>query len=296
MDILNAVCFGEVLWDIFPDSERIGGAPLNGASRLSSMGITTKMISKTGEDKAGKDIVSYLQSNGVGTEHVIPDASYPTGKVNVTLSKNRSATYEIPYPSAWDKIELSDKMIAEVEQADAFIFGSLVCRDKISRRTLFDLLSKAAFKIFDLNLRPPHYDIRILTKLMKQSDFLKFNDDELFEISAKLGSPYNSLEQNLNYIAEKTSSQSVCVTKGSHGAVLLKDNRLYYNSGFKIRVKDTVGAGDSFLASLIAKLLQKEETQKALDYACAVGALVAGEEGANPQLKVERIENFMFPK
>lgn len=110
-----------------------------------------------------------------------------------------------------------------------------------------------------------------------------------------LGSPYNSLEQNLNFIAKNTPAKTICVTKGPHGAVLLKDEKLYYNSGFKIKVKDTVGAGDSFLASLIAKLLKKEDPQKALNHACAVGALVAGREGANPVLTKEEIQEFMFP-
>jgi len=110
-----------------------------------------------------------------------------------------------------------------------------------------------------------------------------------------LGSLFNSLEQNLLFISEKTNTKSICVTKGSHGAVLLSEGKLYYNSGYQIKVKDTVGAGDSFLASLIAKLFTKENPQKALDYACAVGALVAGSEGANPKLEVEEIKKFMFP-
>ncbi len=131
---------------------------------------------------------------------------------------------------------------------------------------------------------------------MQKSDFLKFNDDELFEIAESLGSVYNSLEQNLMFISEKTNTSSICVTKGSHGAVFLHNGKLFYNSGFKIKVRDTVGAGDSFLASLIAKLLQKEDPQKALNLACAVGALVAASEGANPVLKEDTIQKFMFPE
>jgi len=292
---IKAVCFGEVLWDIFPDKARIGGAPLNVASRLSATGIKTEIISRIGTDQKGKEILAYLKSNNVGTENIETDATYPTGMVKVTLSSSGSATYEISYPSAWDKIEVSGSSMNSVKKADVFIFGSLVCRDEISRNTLFHLLETAKYKVFDINLRPPHYQKEALQQLMQKADFIKFNDEELFEIAAMFGSLFNSLEQNLLFISEKTNTKSICVTKGSHGAVLLSEGKLYYNSGYKIKVKDTVGAGDSFLASLIAKLLTKENPQKALDYACAVGALVAGSEGANPKLEVEEIKKFMFP-
>ena len=292
---IKAVCFGEVLWDIFPDKARIGGAPLNVASRLSATGIKTEIISRIGTDQKGKEILAYLKSNNVGTENIETDATYPTGMVKVTLSSSGSATYEITYPSAWDKIEVSGSSMNSVKKADVFIFGSLVCRDEISRNTLFHLLETAKYKVFDINLRPPHYQKEALQQLMQKADFIKFNDEELFEIAAMFGSLFNSLEQNLLFISEKTNTKSICVTKGSHGAVLLSEGKLYYNSGYKIKVKDTVGAGDSFLASLIAKLFTKENPQKALDYACAVGALVAGSEGANPKLEVEEINKFMFP-
>jgi len=292
---IKAVCFGEVLWDVFPDKARIGGAPLNVASRLSATKIETEIISRIGTDQKGKEILAYLKNNNVGTENIETDATYPTGMVNVSLSSSGSATYEIAYPSSWDKIEVSGSSLNAVSKADVFIFGSLVCRDEISRYTLFDLLESANYKVFDINLRPPHYQKEVLQHLMQKADFIKFNDEELFEIAAMLGSPFNSLEQNLLFISEKTNTKSICVTKGSHGAVLLSEGKLVYNSGYQIKVKDTVGAGDSFLASLIAKFLTKENPQKALDYACAVGALVAGSEGANPKLEAEEIKKFMFP-
>jgi fructokinase len=130
---------------------------------------------------------------------------------------------------------------------------------------------------------------------MEKADFIKFNDDELYEVCKTLGSKYNSLEQNIKFIAEKTKTTKVCVTKGPHGAVLLYDDKLFYNSGFQIKVMDTVGAGDSFLGSLISQLLGKVTPQKAIDFACAVGALVAQSEGANPKIAKEHIEGFVNP-
>jgi fructokinase len=110
-----------------------------------------------------------------------------------------------------------------------------------------------------------------------------------------MGSKYNSLEQNLMYVADKTNTKHICVTKGHHGAVLLYNDKLYYNSGFLIKVIDTVGAGDSFLGSLISQLLNGVNPQTAIDFACAIGAMVAQSEGANPNFLRSEIDDFINP-
>lgn len=291
--LLKVVCFGEILFDVFPDEERIGGAPLNVASRLSSLGIHTEMISKIGKDEKGEQVLAYLNENKIHASNIKMDAKHPTGLVKVSLSSRGSATYEFTYPSAWDHIELTDGIKESVKNADAFIYGSLACRDAVTRKTLFELLKIAKYKIFDFNLRPPHYTYDNLVELIQFADFIKFNDDELFEFSEAIGSKYNSMEQNIRFISERYPNTTICVTKGRHGAILLAEDTFYYNSGYKINVKDTVGAGDSFLASLIGKLLLGEDYQNSLDYACAIGALVAGESGANPHLDENRILEFM---
>ncbi|MCM4155518.1 carbohydrate kinase [Gramella sp. AN32] len=292
---LNIVCFGEILIDVFPDMERIGGAPLNVASRLASMGADVEMISKVGSDAKGGQLKNYLQGKSIRIDNIEEDPEHKTGMVDVQLSQGGSATYTIEYPAAWDKIDLTEDILNSVKNADALVYGSLVCRDEVSRKTLLSLLPQAKYRILDYNLRPPHYNKELLIELMKHANFIKFNDDELFEIAALMGSKYNSLEQNLLFMAVNSKADTICVTKGRHGAVLMRDKKFFYNSGYKINVKDTVGAGDSFLGTLIAKLLQGQPPQKALDCACAVGALVASKEGANPELSSETIENFMNP-
>jgi fructokinase len=131
---------------------------------------------------------------------------------------------------------------------------------------------------------------------MLKADFIKLNDEELWEISRKLESPYNSFEQNIKFIAEMTNTKQVCVTKGAFGAVLYYHDKFFYNSGYFIKVVDTVGAGDSFLATLTVRLLKGKSPQKSLNYACAIGALVAGQEGANPKLSDLEVRKYMMLK
>ena len=292
--LLSIVCFGEVLWDIFPTHKKIGGAPLNVSLRMNSLGVNTTMISRVGDDDNGKDIISFLNNQNISSNSIQVGEEYKTGVVNVMINEKGNASYDILYPSSWDKIALTNEMIEKVSESDAFVFGSLICRDEVSRSTLYGLLDKAKYKVLDANLRAPYYTKEILDELMLKADFIKLNDEELYEISQQLESPYNSFEQNIKFIAEKTNTKHVCVTKGAFGAVLYYNGKFYYNSGYFIKVVDTVGAGDSFLASLLVKLLRGKSPQKALNYACAVGALVAGQEGANPKFSNTEIKKYMM--
>lgn len=295
VDKIKAVCFGEVLFDNFPTHSKIGGAPLNVALRLQSYGVEVAIISSVGTDKDGSKIINYLKDSGVNTDLIQSNGEYSTGQVNVILNDKGIASYDIKYPVSWDKIE--HKAIHDIflKTSDVFIFGSLVCRDESSFSTLLRLLKLAKYKVFDVNLRTPYYTDKLLLELLELSNFIKFNDDELFEIAGYLNSKYNSLEQTVEYIAKETNTETICVTKGAYGAVLYHKEKFYYNSGYRIKVLDTVGSGDSFLASVIYKLFNGDGPQAAIDFGCAVGAMVAKSEGANPILSNSRIAKFMNP-
>jgi fructokinase len=287
----RAVCFGEVLWDIFPTYKNIGGAPLNVALRLQSFGINTSVISRLGQDENGNELLQYINDKAVNTSNIQIDEVHKTGCVKVILDKSGSAQYEIEYPVAWDKIEVTEKGVEAVKSSDAFIFGSLACRDNEARNSLLNLLQYSAYKVFDVNLRPPFYSVDLLLSLMNKADFIKCNEDELLEISIALNFKSTSITEQIKFLSHQTQTKQICVTKGKEGAVLLYNNQFYSNNGYLVSVVDTVGAGDSFLATLISQFLHKKNPGEALSYACAVGALVAGKEGANPELFDAEIYN-----
>lgn len=293
---LKAIAYGEVLWDVFTNEKKIGGAPLNVALRMKSLGCDVAMISCVGNDEDGKAILETVKDLGLETASIITSKDFPTGLVNVTLDKTGSATYEIKYPSAWDKIIVNDEAKKLTNEADVLIYGSLVCRDEVSRKSLEELLETNVYKVFDVNLRKPHYNYEILEQLMKSANFVKFNDEEILEISSALSFPHTDLKENMNFISSLADVKGICVTRGKHGALLLWEGTFYENNGYPIVVADTVGAGDSFLATLVTSLLTDKKPQEALDFACAMGALVAGSPGANPKISLAQIENIMNRK
>lgn len=292
---INAVSYGEVLFDVFGEEKKIGGAPLNLALRTASFGFPVAMISAVGNDEDGKVICDYVRENQLDTSGIMTTQDYDTGIVQVTLNDRGSATYKIKFPSAWDFIELNENVQNIVQNADVFFFGSLSCRNDVSRNTLFSLLNfnPKMFKVFDVNLRKPFYNIELLEQLMNKADFIKFNDEEISEISSELGFQSDNLEENIQFVSEKTSTKSICVTLGKHGSILLWDDRIYRHGGYPVTVADTVGAGDSFLASLTAKLLTGHSPDDALDFASAVGAMVATFTGANPKIEYSQLDTFI---
>lgn len=292
---VSVSCFGEVLWDCFDSGKRLGGAPLNMCVRINSLGIKADMLSAVGNDELGAELLSEITSKGVSCEYIAINSDKKTSTVEVTLDSGGSASYEIVADTAWDNIALTDELLSKVKSSDVFVFGSLIGRSEASLATLNQLVDVANFKVFDVNLRAPHYKLETLVDLMNKADFIKLNDEELYEIAKAMGCKFHSLEQNLAFIAQQTNTDYLCVTKGSHGALLTIKGENFYNSGYLISVIDTVGAGDSFLGSLIYQLCSNDDAQYAVDFACAVGAMVAESSGATPTLTHQQISEFMNP-
>lgn len=288
--------FGEILWDNLPTGKVLGGAPVNLLTHLAALGADCSVISRCGNDADGAALREAIRRKHVAIDFIQTDPQLATSQVLVQLDTEGCAHYDIVYPCAWDKIQAGEAAKTRVAQSDVFIFGSLSVRDAVSRQALAELLPHASFKIFDVNLRPPHYQLAHLSDMMRQADFIKLNDDELHEIATALGSPYRSIEQNIRFIAEHTHTRQICVTLGKHGALYFCDGELFAHHGYRVTVADTVGAGDSFLAGFIHQYLQRKPPQEILAFACALGSLVASRHGATPEVSLAEIEAMMNPR
>ena len=290
----NIICYGEVLWDVFPSGlKKIGGAPLNVALRLKTMGCHSGLITKVGDDHLGKELIDYVAAQELPIETFQKDKTYKTGEVLVHLDASGTASYTISKDVAWDYIQLTENIKNKVSEADAFIFGTLAARSEVSRVTLMALLDLAKFRVLDVNLRPPHYTKEILEIVLQKADFIKMNDEELFEIVNLFGFESRDEKECILHVVKKFETKQICVTRGSKGAILYTNGSFYNHPGYKVKVVDTVGAGDTFLATLLIQILQGQNPDTALDYASALGAMVAGSEGANPNFTKQEITAFM---
>ncbi|WP_152269417.1 carbohydrate kinase family protein [Agriterribacter humi] len=276
----TAVCFGEILWDILPDARLPGGAPMNVAYHLNHLQVPTAMISRVGNDPLGEELLQFISSRGLGTSFIQKDEAYDTGTVLATLSGN-NVSYEIIQPVAWDFIPFSMQVQKLVSAAEYFIFGSLVARNEKSAQTLFELLETAPYKILDINLRKPHYEKKVLEYLMQHADLLKLNTDELQLLGAWYALSGSENEQ-MQALQQKFHLNTIITTRGDKGASVLHDGTYFEHPGFKVQVADTIGSGDAFLAGFISRFMLQPDIQKTLEFACKMGAFVAGRHGACP--------------
>ena len=295
--------FGEILWDCLPSGRHAGGAPFNVTCHLVQLGASASLLSAVGQDALGDEILEIAQQKGVNVEFVgRARIGLPTGTVLASVDSMGNATYEIVQPVAWDEITFSTEALEAVGKATAFIFGSLATRSPYNLAQLDHLLAvKGPLKFFDVNLRPPFADPKRIVELAARADIVKLNHDEVGQIASWLqtGEATHNPPSSLTSVAEACAAFSkatgvprICVTMGAEGAALWDRGSLTWVPAPKVVVKDTVGAGDSFMAALMIGLTRGIDSQKVLETACRLGGIVASHAGATPVLPPEIIQEF----
>ncbi len=287
--MVQSVCFGEVLWDVLPTGALPGGAPMNVAYHLNRLGISTQMISKVGEDDNGKGLLEFMQRNGIPTALIQKDPSQPTATVLATPGPNFEMQYDIVKPVAYDFIDVTPEATEAVSKAAFFIFGSLASRTPHTRNTLQRFISLANKKVFDINLRAPHYTREVVEELLQQSDIVKLNEHELELVSA-FHADISRFEDKVRLISDRYQTSGIIVTKGADGACYYDGESFYEHPGFKVQVADTIGSGDAFLAGFLSRFINKKPPQKCVEFACKLGAFVATQKGGCPDYDVQQVE------
>jgi fructokinase len=277
----EVLCVGEVLWDSLPAGLFLGGAPFNVACHLRAAGIAAAMVSRIGDDRLGEEIIRRAARYGVATDLVQVDPALPTGFVRVSLDQSGGAAYEIVAPAAWDAIALNDELLERASSARAIVFGSLAQRSSITKSTIERLWQSKALMVFDANLRPPFDDKEVVRRSLQRADVVKLSEVELAELVKWFALPTGTREA-ATAIAEEFGCGTVCITRGPEGAVMWRDGAWSEHDGFEVEVRDTVGAGDAFLAVLLAGILSGSPDNVVLKHANLIGAYVATQDGAVP--------------
>jgi fructokinase len=278
------LCVGEVLWDSLPEGLFLGGAPFNVACHLRATGTPVSMVSRVGGDRLGDEVLRRAARYGVSTDLIQVDDALPTGFVRVHVDERGNGSYEICEPVAWDAIEATETLLGRAATARAIVFGSLAQRSATSRATIARLRSvaKQALMVFDVNLRPPYEDADVVRASLAAADVVKLSEEELVRLSEWFGWDDGDQHAMLRGLAREFRCSVVCVTRGSRGAALLHDGVLTEHPGFPAEVRDTVGAGDAFLAVLLAGLLAGSSDAELLQHANLMGAYVVTQFGALP--------------
>ena len=281
------VGMGEALWDCLPEGKKIGGAPANFAYHVSQFGFNSRVVSAVGNDPLGDEILQVLAEKKVNAQ--IDRVDYPTGTVQVTLDQVGVPQYEIKEGVAWDNIPFTPALRDLALRTRAVCFGSLAQRSAVSRATINRFLDTmpdtgSELKIFDINLRQNFYTQEVLCDSMRRCNVMKINDEELVTISRIFGYPGIDLQDKCWILLAKYNLKMLILTCGTNGSYVFTPVLISFQETPKVKVADTVGAGDSFTATFTAAILKGLSIPEAHKLAVEVSAFVCTQSGAMPTL------------
>ena len=282
MEKITAI--GEILFDIYPKTKNLGGAPLNFLYHVYKLTGEGNIISRVGNDILGDKAIKFLNSSGISTSYIQIDHLHPTGVANVKLNKNKVPTFRIDEGRAYDFIENVEKVNQLInKRTDCLYFGSLAQRSKVTKNTIQSLFGKRIKYFCDLNIRQNFYTKEVIKKSLQNTYALKINLDELKLINKLLLGERFFLEKAANKVLEKFNIELLAVTKGDEGTVLLSPNETDEYEITPSKIVDTLGAGDAFAAVFCIGYLRKWELSKTNKLANEFAAEICKIKGALPK-------------
>jgi len=277
---------GEILFDLFPDYERIGGAPFNFAVHLKNLGTRVRFFSRIGNDVHGTRILRKIKYHTLDAKDIQPDSEHPTGKVIIRLDKNGTPDFKILSDTAFDYISSETvKNSCDIKDAELIYFGTLIQRTQYGSNSLKHLLSQVSgstIKFCDINLRPHCFTEKTVRESLAYADVIKLNRQELLALK-KITSYYGSDREVIKQLSEKYEIKTIAVTNGAEESILFTDNIFYTAAPPHLDIiTDTVGAGDAFAAVLANGLIKKLPPAHILHTANKLASAVCGIMGAIP--------------
>ena len=296
---MNIVSIGEILWDVFPDGERLGGAPLNFSAHSSRLGERVFFLSAVGDDERGREARRRAGELGLDPGLVQTVAGTPTGTVSVQVGAEGHPAFTIHRPAAYDCFHLEDALAQQLAAAapEWVYYGTLHQAHPRARAETARLLEvlPSAQRFYDINLRPDCWSPELLEVLLRQSDAVKLNEDEAEVLDRLFGCRHASLAEFTASWSERMRWRAVAVTRGAAGCAVRMGSEYAEAPGFPIQVVDTVGSGDAFAAAFLHGLGQGWDPLRAGTFANRLGALVASRAGAVPAWTREECEVLPVP-
>jgi fructokinase len=291
---MKIISIGEVLWDVFGDTEHLGGAAFNFAAHAKILGHSVSFISAVGEDRRGRRVLEKMETMGLPTRFIRQVKNHPTGIVTVSLDASGQPHFTIHRPAAYDFPGLSKGDLAELSshRPDWIYFGTLFQMSPKAKALTVKVIdvNQEARRFYDVNLRENCYEASLVNELMARATAVKLNDQEADMIQTMFGWSYRSLEDFCRGTARTFGWEAVCVTRGEAGCVLLVGDNYVEAEGYEVRVADTVGAGDAFAAAFLHGMGRGWPAQEVADFANRVGALIASRPGGTPSWIIEEAE------
>jgi len=290
---------GEILWDLLPGAMLLGGAPFNFIHRIHSLGDRGIMMSRLGKDDLGKQAFGRIESLGLDTSYIQWDDTYPTGTVEVTVDSDGNPDFYIVPDVAYDYLVPPDDLTSVASVTDCVCYGTLAQRCDRSRETIHLLLEHFcdSLKFLDINLRKNCFTTGSVRRSLEAADVLKLNDDEVIRLTDKLDMKSRTIPDFCEEAADRWSLMYCLVTLGGDGVFAFSfESGPMYIPGYRVKVSDTIGAGDGFSAGFVHRIVRGDSLRVAGELGNILGALVASKQGGTAPVTKTEIERLAQDK
>ena len=283
---------GEILFDLFGNNKKLGGAPFNFAFHLKKLGFQVRFVSRVGEDALGREILYFLKQHQFDLTDIQIDPNHDTGTVKVTMSHEGHA-FTITPDTAWAHLVFDRGLSTLLQQScDLLYFGSLIQHSKKGITLIQKVMSQkqSGTTVFcDLNLRPGFYGPGVIKAALRASDILKLSREEWLEISdIRISETLN--KKTMGPFMTAHDLKLIVLTLGSLGSQWITREKSHSCPPLSLKkVVDTVGAGDAYAAISAAGWLKKLPIDTIMDLASEFAGHICGIKGALPE--DERIYN-----
>ncbi|MBW2604251.1 MAG: carbohydrate kinase [Deltaproteobacteria bacterium] len=278
---------GEILFDLFENEKQLGGAPFNFAYHLKNFGFPVRYISKIGNDRHGKEILTLLKQYYFNIDDIQTDGHHDTGTVEVQLSSSGIPTFHIKPDVAYDYIDhLPEKHLSLVDTADFIYFGTLIQRSSQGFENIQKFMDRRrsdAVCFYDINLRPGCYSDKVIMTSLEHADFLKLNEKELEECQRifRFSKDENAF---IPFLMDKYALNIVAITKGDNGSKLYTKDGCFHSKINRVPlIVDTVGAGDAYSAMLATGIIKGWKPERTLSMASMFASRICEIRGAIPE-------------
>jgi len=288
----RALVVGEVLWDLFPASVRLGGAALNFAAHLKRLGHAPLLVSAVGTDELGDEAIQAITTLSLDPTAIQKTERFKTGTAAVQVGPGDHTSFVIERPAAYDDVQLSESRIEQIIEwrPEWLYYGTLFSSSVTGRnvlRRLLEALPKAN-RFYDLNLRPGSDSPELVIELLRAANVVKLNEEELRFVHEFTEMPADT-EGFCRAGVEQFGWNAVCVTLGARGCAMLAAGEYVEAEGHRVDVADTVGAGDAFAAAFMHGIISNWPAAEMAEFSNRVGALVASVHGAIPNWTVKEV-------
>jgi fructokinase len=292
------VSIGEVLWDLLPSGEYLGGAPFNFAANCARLGHRVLFLSAVGQDALGQRTLEAIEAAGVSPELVPRVSEADTGIVRVEFDAGGQPHYTIHRPAAYDFLQLDEQVFKTIaaSRPDFLYFGTLSQLNENNLASVIKLIDALPRSLcfYDVNLRKDSFSLGLVMQLMQRAQIVKMNEDETKMIQELFGTKATNLKEFCRTYCRKFGWRTAWITLGPKGCAVFHDGKFMEVAGFPVAAPNPVGAGDAFCAAVCHGIIENWPITRIAEFANKLGALITTQPGAVSAWGSEDIDSIQI--